>query len=54
MTKTPAPRNKTIFLSDEEIEHYSSRSITLTGKTKIEDILDKTIYPSTFCIHSNP
>ena len=48
MTKTPAPRNKTIFLSDEEIEHYSSRSITLTGKTKIEDILDKTIYQDTF------
>ena len=48
MTKTPAPRNKTIFLSDEEIEHYSSRAITLKGKAKTSDILDKTIYQDTF------
>ena len=48
MTKNPAPRNKTIFLSDEEIEHYSSRAITLKGKAKTSDILDKTIYQDTF------
>ena len=48
MSKTPAPRNKTIFLSQEEIEHYSSRSITLEKKAKIKDILDKTIYQDTF------
>ncbi|MBR5598848.1 MAG: site-specific DNA-methyltransferase [Alphaproteobacteria bacterium] len=48
MSKTPAPRNKTIFLSPEEIEHYSSRSITLNKKSTIDDILDKTIYQDTF------
>lgn len=48
MSKTPAPRNKTIFLSQEEIELYSSRSITLEKKAKIQDILDKTIYQDTF------
>ena len=48
MTKSPAPRNKTIFLSQEEIKHYSSRSITLKGKAKLEDIIDKTIYQDTF------
>ena len=48
MTKTPAPRNKTIFLSDEEIDLYSSRAITLKGKAKVSDIIDKTIYQDTF------
>ena len=48
MSITPAPRNKTIFLSDEEIAHYSSRSITLKSKAKLEDIIDKTIYQDTF------
>lgn len=48
MSKSPAPRNKTIFLSDEEIELYSSRAITLDKKAKISDILDKTIFQDTF------
>jgi site-specific DNA-methyltransferase (adenine-specific) len=48
MSKSPAPRNKTIFLSDEEIELYSSRAITLGKKAKISDILDKTIFQDTF------
>ena len=48
MSKTPAPRNKTIFLSNEEIDLYSSRSITLQKKAKLTDIMDKTIYQDTF------
>ena len=48
MSKTPAPRNKTIFLSPEEIDLYSSRSITLQKKAKLTDIMDKTIYQDTF------
>ena len=48
MSKSPAPRNKTIFLSDEEIELYSKRAITLDKKAKISDILDKTIFQDTF------
>ena len=48
MTKTPAPRNKTIMLSEAEISEYSSRAITLSKKTGIKDILDKTIHQDTF------
>ena len=48
MSKTPAPRNKTIMLSEAEISEYSSRAITLTKKSGIKDILDKTIYQDTF------
>ena len=48
MTANPAPRNKTITLSEEEIKNYASRAITLSGKVKTKDILDKTIFQDTF------
>ena len=48
MTATPAPRNKTITLNEEEIEAYASKAITLSQKAKLTDILNKTIFQDTF------
>ena len=48
MTNTPAPRNKTIVLSDQEADEYSSRAITLTKKAKVSEILNRTIWQDTF------
>ena len=48
MTLTPAPRNKTITLNEAEMETYASRAITLEKKSKLADILDRTIWQDTF------
>ncbi|MBO5441744.1 MAG: site-specific DNA-methyltransferase, partial [Alphaproteobacteria bacterium] len=48
MSSTPAPRNKTIILNNEEIETYASRAITLSSKAKLKDIVNKTIFQDTF------
>ncbi len=48
MTKTPAPRNKTIVLSNEQIIEYSSRAIKLDKKANSSDIIDKVIFQDTF------
>lgn len=49
MTKTaakPAPRNRTLTISDEEIEVYRKKLVTLSSKT--EEIFNKTIFQNTF------
>ena len=48
MSGTPAPRNKTLFLTPEEINDYSAKAITLKTKAKTKDIIDKTIWQDTF------
>jgi len=47
MTSTPAPRNKTITLSEAEIESYASHAITLSGKAKTKDIVEKKLFYDT-------
>ena len=44
MTTQPAPRNKTITLTEKQTEKYAARAITLSGKAKLKDIIDRTIW----------
>jgi site-specific DNA-methyltransferase (adenine-specific) len=43
MTRTRAPRNRTLSLDESEIEHYKSKLLHLNNPTNIEAILDRTI-----------
>lgn len=43
-----AGRNKTIDISVEEGREYLERCISISGKTTLEEVLDKTIYGDTF------
>lgn len=45
---TPAGRNKTIKISDEEISKISKRLITLNYKTSVEEISNRTINQDVF------
>lgn len=46
--KTRAPRNRTVTLVSNEIERYSQDLVKLSDKTKIADVLNRTINQSIF------
>ncbi len=46
-SKNIAPRNKTIFLSDEEFKIFSKKLIKLNDKKNLNDIINKTICQDT-------
>lgn len=46
--KAPAPRNRTIRLSDEERSHYRAQLLTLTAPTELNDIINRTICQDIF------
>lgn len=48
MDNKKASRNRTITLTEKEQQNYSSRVIQLDRKSKVEDILDKTINQNLF------
>ncbi|MBA2621484.1 MAG: site-specific DNA-methyltransferase [Acidobacteria bacterium] len=41
--KQKAARNRTLTLSDEDKTNYSNKLLTLSGRAKIEDVLNKTV-----------
>jgi len=43
MDKSRAPRNRTLTLSTEELEHYQQRLLKLEGAVKAEAVLNQTI-----------
>ena len=45
--KSPAPRNRTITLSDTERARYGSRLLTLQESVQLDAILDRTIHQNT-------
>jgi site-specific DNA-methyltransferase (adenine-specific) len=46
--KRPAPRNRTILLTDDEREFYRQHLLKLSEPATINDVLDKTIWQDTF------
>jgi site-specific DNA-methyltransferase (adenine-specific) len=46
--KRPAPRNRTILLTDDEREFYRQHLLKLSEPSMITDVLDKTIWQNTF------
>ncbi|MBI3652384.1 MAG: site-specific DNA-methyltransferase [Acidobacteria bacterium] len=48
MEKVPAPRNRTMLLSDDEREFYQQRLLKLSRPATINDVLDKTICMDSF------
>jgi site-specific DNA-methyltransferase (adenine-specific) len=43
MDKSRAPRNRTLTLSTEELEHYQQRLLKLEGTVEVEAVLNQTI-----------
>ena len=43
MDKSRAPRNRTLTLSTEELEHYQQRLLKLEGAVEVEAVLNQTI-----------
>ncbi len=41
--KEKAPRNRTLFLNEEDKARYSKRLVTFTENAKLEDVVGKTI-----------
>ncbi len=50
MVKSKAVRNKTMILTSEEQAHFSARLLQLTGKTNVENILDRIICQDLFSV----
>lgn len=50
--KNKAPRNKTLFLKEEDKIRYSKRLVTFTENAKVEDVVGKTINQDLFEVAS--